>query len=55
MSREYPERPVFAVGAAVCRDGRVLVVQRGREPSLGKWTVPGGVVGYLTTGGAVSF
>ena len=44
MKREYPDRPIFAVGAAICRDGRVLVVQRGREPSLGKWTVPGGVV-----------
>lgn len=44
MKREYPERPIVAVGAAVCRDGRVLVVQRGREPSLGVWTVPGGIV-----------
>ena len=44
MKREYPDRPIVAVGAAVCRDGRVLVVRRGREPSLGKWTVPGGVV-----------
>ena len=44
MKREYPDRPIVAVGAAVCRDGRVLVVQRGREPSRGVWTIPGGVV-----------
>jgi 8-oxo-dGTP diphosphatase len=44
VKREYPDRPVIAVGAAVCRGGRVLIVQRGREPSLGVWTVPGGVV-----------
>ncbi len=44
MRREYPDQPVIAVGAAVCRDGKVLVVQRGREPSRGIWTVPGGVV-----------
>jgi 8-oxo-dGTP diphosphatase len=44
VKREYPDCPIVAVGVAVCRDGRVLVVQRGREPSLGKWTVPGGVV-----------
>jgi 8-oxo-dGTP diphosphatase len=44
VKREYPDRPIVAVGAAVCRGGRVLIVQRGREPSLGKWTVPGGIV-----------
>ena len=44
MRREYPDAPVLAVGAAVCREGRVLVVRRGREPSLGVWTLPGGVV-----------
>ena len=44
MKREYPSLPIVAVGAAVCRDGKVLVVQRGREPARGRWTVPGGVV-----------
>ena len=44
MRREYPDQPIVAVGAAVCRDGKVLVVQRGKEPSRGIWTVPGGVV-----------
>ena len=32
------------MGAAVCWDGRVLIVQRGKEPSRGVWTVPGGAV-----------
>lgn len=44
MSRTYPERPIVAVGAAVVRGEQVLVVRRGREPSLGKWTLPGGAV-----------
>ncbi len=44
MKREYPDRPILAVGAAVCREGTVLVVQRAREPSLGVWTLPGGAV-----------
>jgi ADP-ribose pyrophosphatase YjhB (NUDIX family) len=44
VKREYPDAPVLAVGAAVCRGGQVLVIQRGREPSLGIWTLPGGVV-----------
>lgn len=28
----------------VVRDGRVLLVQRGREPDRGKWGFPGGLV-----------
>ena len=36
-------RPVAAVGAiAFDRRGRVLLVQRGRPPGEGLWTVPGG-------------
>ena len=44
MVREYPERPIVAVGGIVVRDGRVLLVKRGREPSAGRWTIPGGAV-----------
>lgn len=44
MKREYPDQPVVAVGVAVRRDGRVLVVQRARQPGEGQWTLPGGVV-----------
>lgn len=44
MSREYPLRPVVAVGAIVVKDGKVLLVRRGREPSLGLWSLPGGAV-----------
>ena len=44
MKREYPERPIVAVGAAVFHDGQVLIVQRGKAPSKGVWTVPGGAV-----------
>lgn len=36
-------RPIVAVGAIVLdRDGRVLLVQRGRPPAEGLWSVPGG-------------
>lgn len=44
MIREYPERPIVAVGGIVVRDGRVLLVQQEREPSIGRWTIPGGAV-----------
>ena len=37
--------PQVAVGAIIFdADGRVLVVQRGRPPGVGLWTVPGGRV-----------
>lgn len=44
MNREYPDRPVLAVGAVVVRDGKVLLVKRDREPGRGLWSLPGGVV-----------
>ncbi len=40
----YPERPVVAVGAAVFKDGKVLLVKRGNPPSEGVWAIPGGRV-----------
>jgi 8-oxo-dGTP diphosphatase len=40
-----PRDPIVAVGA-VCLgpDGRVIVIRRGRPPSEGAWTLPGGRV-----------
>jgi ADP-ribose pyrophosphatase YjhB (NUDIX family) len=38
-----PNAPVVAVGAIAIDDGgRVLLVQRGKPPGVGLWTVPGG-------------
>ena len=36
--------PVFGVSVLVVRDGRVLVVRRGRAPMKGLWALPGGRV-----------
>lgn len=44
MTREYPEYPRVGVGAVVLHEGRVLLVQRGRPPAQGKWSLPGGLV-----------
>ena len=52
-SRRYPARPVLGVGALIYRkeaagqDGvgdEILLVQRGREPLAGYWSLPGGAV-----------
>ncbi len=42
MSREYPDRPIAGVGVVVLRDDQVLMIQRGREPRIGQWSIPGG-------------
>jgi 8-oxo-dGTP diphosphatase len=41
---QYPERPRVAVGAVVFKEGRVLLVERGKPPSAGTWAIPGGSV-----------
>jgi len=42
--RRYPARPVPGVGALIIQADRVLLVERGREPLKGYWSLPGGVV-----------
>lgn len=46
MSREYPEHPLVGVGAIIIDKDlrRVLLIKRGREPALGRWSLPGGLV-----------
>jgi 8-oxo-dGTP diphosphatase len=44
FQREFPQAPIVGVGAVVVEGGRVLLVQRGREPLKGKWSLPGGML-----------
>ncbi len=45
LLREYPKSPVPAVAGIVFDpEGRVLLVERGKEPAKGKWSFPGGAV-----------
>lgn len=37
-----PSIPQIGVGAVVIRNGKVLLVKRGRPPSEGLWAIPGG-------------
>jgi 8-oxo-dGTP diphosphatase len=43
-SRRYPARPLLGVGAVIFNDGKVLLIERGKEPLKGWWTLPGGLV-----------
>jgi 8-oxo-dGTP diphosphatase len=36
--------PVVAVGGVVVREGRVLLIRRGKPPLFGRWSIPGGTV-----------
>ena len=44
MPRRYPDAPIVAVGVLLLDGESVLLVQRGRPPQVGRWTVPGGGV-----------
>jgi 8-oxo-dGTP diphosphatase len=44
MNRDYPSRPLLGVGAVIVKDGRVLLIMRGKEPAKGQWSIPGGLV-----------
>jgi ADP-ribose pyrophosphatase YjhB (NUDIX family) len=52
VKREYPERPVAAAGAVVVRRAgeagattrEILLIRRGVEPAMGKWSIPGGAI-----------
>ncbi len=37
-----PTAPVVGVGAVVWKDGRLLLIRRGRPPRQGSWSLPGG-------------
>ncbi len=42
--REFPEWPLVGVGGVVIDQDRALLVRRAREPALGEWSIPGGLL-----------
>lgn len=40
--RRYPNRPILGIGALIFRRNRILLVERGKEPLKGVWSLPGG-------------
>ena len=43
-SRRYPSRPLVGVGALIIRGDRIVLVERGKRPQKGKWSLPGGAL-----------
>ena len=40
--RRYPARPIVGVGTVVLDGDMVLMIQRGKPPQQGSWSLPGG-------------
>jgi ADP-ribose pyrophosphatase YjhB (NUDIX family) len=41
--RRYPTRPFVSVGIIIWRGDKVLLIQRGKPPRQGDWSLPGGM------------
>ncbi|WP_321389137.1 NUDIX hydrolase [Emcibacter sp.] len=42
MKRDYPDRPIVAVGVVVFKGENVLLIRRSKPPKLNQWSIPGG-------------
>ncbi|HEX3879851.1 MAG TPA: NUDIX hydrolase [Bryobacteraceae bacterium] len=42
--RRYPRRPMLGVGALIFDGQRILMAQRGKQPLMGWWSLPGGAL-----------
>lgn len=42
MTTDIPRRPAVGVGGVVWKGDEVLLIQRGKEPNKGHWSLPGG-------------
>ena len=40
--RTYLDYPFVGVGVVVWRDGKFLLIKRGKPPRMGDWSIPGG-------------
>ncbi|RCK34502.1 NUDIX hydrolase [Thalassospira xiamenensis] len=40
--RDYLTRPIIGIGAVVWHGDNVLLIQRGKSPNKGSWSLPGG-------------
>ncbi|MGO4879522.1 MAG: NUDIX hydrolase [Bryobacteraceae bacterium] len=43
-NRRYPKRPILGVGALIFQRGKILLIERGKQPLKGYWSLPGGAL-----------
>jgi 8-oxo-dGTP diphosphatase len=43
-NRRYPQRPMIGVGALIIKGESILLVERGKQPLKGFWSIPGGLL-----------
>ena len=41
-NRRYPSRPIVGVGAFILNSENIILIQRGKPPREGSWSLPGG-------------
>ncbi|MBN1351697.1 NUDIX hydrolase [candidate division KSB1 bacterium] len=44
MKREYPDAPLVGVGIVIKHAHSVVLVERGQQPKMNVWTIPGGLI-----------
>jgi 8-oxo-dGTP diphosphatase len=44
MQRKHPKQPLVGVGAVIIENGSAVLIKRGKEPLLGEWSIPGGML-----------
>ena len=42
--RRYPARPYLGIGALIFEGKNILLVERGKDPLRGYWSLPGGIL-----------
>jgi len=43
MKRDYPDRPILAVGVVVIKGDTILLIKRSKAPKPDQWSIPGGM------------
>jgi len=55
MKRDYPERPIVAIGVVVIKGDKILLIKRSKPPKHAAWSIPGGAqeIGETTSEAAI--
>jgi mutator protein MutT len=45
----HTHHPITAVAAIILQNDKILLIKRGSEPNIGKWSIPGGSIEFGET------